>query len=384
MHRNVARDVHSLIKDLKNGGKPLMRPKDRFLAAMKRQPVDRVPLYDFLFQRPLFQELIGRTPDAYNARDAMDLSVAMGLDGVWIPFGCFSGWSPEKLTERVYKDEWGTTFQQDAASWPIDAPIAFPLKGPDDLRHYTPPDPMADGRMDEINTAVAVNTALGDNALAILGGVNGPLTISWFLTGYENICMCLYDDPGFLHSLVDIAVDFAIKAINRMAPAGVDAMILSDDLGASSGGLLRPQQFREIYKPGMKKIIDCIKRHNLPVFLHCCGRVYDYLDDLVEIGVEAYHPVQRTAGMDLAAVKAKYGDKLCLVGNIDSSRTLPFGTPEEIEAETREALRIAAPGYGYILGSDHSLHDGIPVKNIQLMFDVARKYGAYANNDLAA
>jgi uroporphyrinogen decarboxylase len=196
--------------------------------------------------------------------------------------------------------------------------------------------------------------------------------------------MCLYDDPGFLHSLVDIAVDFAIKAINRMAPAGVDAMILSDDLGASSGGLLRPQQFREIYKPGMKKIIDCIKRHNLPVFLHCCGRVYDYLDDLVEIGVEAYHPVQRTAGMDLAAVKAKYGDKLCLVGNIDSSRTLPFGTPEEIEAETREALRIAAPGYGYILGSDHSLHDGIPVKNIQLMFDVARKYGAYANNDLAA
>jgi uroporphyrinogen decarboxylase len=72
------------------------------------------------------------------------------------------------------------------------------------------------------------------------------------------------------------------------------------------------------------------------------------------------------------------------VGNIDSSRTLPFGTPEQIAAETREALRIAAPGSGYILGSDHSLHDGIPVKNIQLMFDVARKYGVYAGRDPAA
>ncbi|MGA2987668.1 MAG: uroporphyrinogen decarboxylase family protein [Terriglobia bacterium] len=90
--------------------------------------------------------------------------------------------------------------------------------------------------------------------------------------------------------------------------------------GYSAQGLLRPQQFKAIYKPGLKKIIDCIKANHLPVFLHCCGRVYDYLDDLVEIGIDAYHPIQRTAGMDLATVKKKYGDRICLVGNIDSSR----------------------------------------------------------------
>jgi len=361
-----------------------MRPKDRFLAALKRQPVDRVPLFDFLFQRPLFRELIGRTPDSYNARDAMDLTVALGLDGVWIPYGCFSGWTPEKLTDRVYKDEWGTTFQQDDAAWPIDAPVGFPLKRREDLRTYVPPDPTAEGRLDEINTAVAMNRDLGEKAVAVLGGVTGPLTVTWFLMGYENLCMKLYDDPEFLEELVEITVDFAVKAINRMAKAGVDAMIVSDDYGASAQGLLRPAQFKAIYKPGLKKIVDSIKANNLPVFLHCCGRVYDYLDDLVEVGFEAYHPVQRTAGMDLATVKKQYGDKLCLVGNIDSSRTLPFGTPEQVEAETLEALRIAAPGFGYILASDHSLHDGIPVKNILRMFDVARKHGAYSNRNLAA
>jgi uroporphyrinogen decarboxylase len=110
-----------------------------------------------------------------------------------------------------------------------------------------------------------------------------------------------------------------------------------------------------------------------------CGRIYDYLDDPVEIGIDACHPVQRTAGMDLATVKKCYGDRICLVGNIDSSRTLPFGTLAPVEAETLEALRAAAPGYGYILASDHSLHDGIPVKNILHMFRVARKYGSYSN-----
>jgi len=354
-----------------------MTPKQRFLLALKRQPVDRVPLFDFLFQRPLFTSLIGRTPDAYNARDAMDLTVTMGLDGVWIPYGCFSGWSPEKVSERAYKDEWGTTFQPDCASWPIDAPIAFPLRTREDLRNYVIPDPLADGRLDHIQTALEMNRALGDEAVAVLGGVTGPLTLAWFLIGYENICLSLYDDRGFLAELAAIAVDFNVKAIDRMAKAGVDAMILSDDYGASSQGLLRLDHFRALYKPALKKTIDRIKSHNLPVLLHCCGRVYDYLDDMVEIGIDAYHPLQRTAGMDLAAVKNKYGNRICLVGNIDSSRTLPFGTPEEIEAETREALRIAAPGYGYILASDHSLHDGIPVKNILHMFEVARQYGTY-------
>jgi uroporphyrinogen decarboxylase len=213
--------------------------------------------------------------------------------------------------------------------------------------------------------------------VAVLGGINGPMTICWFLIGYENICLSLYDDPKFVMEVAEMAVDFDVKAVARMADAGVDAMILADDYGASFKGLLRPDHFKAIFKPALKKIIDCIKGHNLSVFFHCCGHIYEYLDDLVELEIDALHPLQRTAGMDLATVKKEYGHKICIVGNIDSSRTLPYGSPAEVEAETLEALRIAAPGYGYILASDHSLHDGIPVANILHMFDVARRHGAY-------
>jgi hypothetical protein len=239
-----------------------MRPKDRFLAAMLRKPVDRVPLFDFLFQKPLFTQTIGRTPEAYNARDAMDLTVALGLDGVWIPYGCYSGWSPETLSENVYKDEWGTTFEKTEFAWPIDAPIAYPLKSRDDLVGYTPPDPNSEGRLDDIHTAVAMNKALDDKAVAVLGGVGGPLTTAWVLVGYEQMCLSTYDDPGFLERVTQLAVDFGLPAITRMAEAGVDGIVIGDDLGSSAGGLFRPAQFRTLFKPALKKLIDCIKAHD--------------------------------------------------------------------------------------------------------------------------
>ena len=182
-----------------------MTPRERFLAALRRQPVDRVPIYDFLFQRPLFTELIGRTPASFNARDAMDLTVKLGLDGVWIPFGAFAGWTPESLGEHVYKDEWGTTFETNASSWPIDAPIAYPLPNRAALAGYTPPDAGAEGRLTEIETAVAMNRALGENAVAVFGGVGGPLTTTWMLVGYEDICLSLYDDPAFIEEVAQLA-----------------------------------------------------------------------------------------------------------------------------------------------------------------------------------
>jgi uroporphyrinogen decarboxylase len=89
--------------------------------------------------------------------------------------------------------------------------------------------------------------------------------------------------------------------------------------------------------------------------------------------------------MDLRDFKEKYGRRFCIIGNIDCSRTLPFGSPEDVAAEVREAIDIAAPGGGYILASDNSLHDGIPIENIVAMFRVGREYGGsfYEDQGLA-
>ena len=349
-----------------------MKPKERFLTAVNRNIPDRVPMFDFLFQKPMYQVLIGRQPDAYNAIDAVACACALNHDAVWVPFGGFSGYQPKYLSENVYIDEWGTTYQQSFASWPIDAPIAYPIKSRDDLRNYQPPDPTLPGRDIEIQKAVK----LANREIAITGGVTGPFTSAWLMMGYEGISYSIYDDPDLVTDLFRIANEFNKEAARRSVEAGCDAIWVSDDLGDSQRGFLKLDHFRKLLFPYLADLVTYIDRLGVPVLLHSCGHIKDYLDDLTTIPIDAVHPLQRTAGMDLRYVKEKYGKRFCIIGNIDSSRTLPYGTPEDVKREVIESINIAAPGGGYILASDHSLHDGIPVENIQALFKTGMEYGS--------
>jgi uroporphyrinogen decarboxylase len=347
-----------------------MKPRERFLAAVHHQPVDRVPMFDFLFQQPLYQALIGRCPQQYNACDAVECALALGLDAVWVPFGGFSGYRPHVVAENVYIDEWGTTYQTSASSWPIDAPVDTPIKSRADLMAYCPPDPTLPGRDADIRAALEM-----DSSLAITAGVAGPLSTAWLLLGYEQIALALYDDPGLVTDVFRISNDFFKEAARRSVALGVDALWVSEDLGDSTRGFFRLQHFREYFLPYFQDLVEFISNLGVPVLLHSCGHVTAYLPDLAQTRIDAIHPLQRTAGMDLRMVKEQYGQRLCIIGNIDSSRTLPFGTPEQVAAEVREAIEIAAPGSGYVLASDHSLHDGISIENVLAMFRTGLAYG---------
>jgi uroporphyrinogen decarboxylase len=138
---------------------------------------------------------------------------------------------------------------------------------------------------------------------------------------------------------------------------------------------MKASHFRTYYLPYLVELTDYVDSLGVPVLLHCCGHFKTYLPELAQTKISAIHPLQRTANMDLRWVKENYGSRFGIVGNIDSSRTLPFGTPEDVIAEAKEAIEIAAPGGGYILASDHSLHDGIPIENILALRQAGRDYG---------
>jgi len=348
-----------------------MKRRERFMAALSLREPDRVPMFDFLFQQPLYEALIGRRPEAYNGRDAVECALALDHDGVWLPFGSASEYEPKVLAEDVYVDEWGTTYRKNEASWPIDAPVDYPIKDRRDLKTYRAPDPTLPGRDSEIRAAVATD----NNDMAILGGVTGPLTTAWMLMGYEGISYALYDDPGLVSEVLNISNEYHKEAARLCVESGCIGMWVSEDLGDSTRGFFRLEQFRKYFLSPLAELVEYIDRLNVPVLLHSCGHITDYLDDLTQTKIASVHPLQRTAGMSLRDVKKKYGKRLCIIGNIDSSRTLPYGTPADVAAEVRQAIDIAAPGGGYILASDHSLHDGISVENIIELFRVGREYG---------
>ena len=296
---------------------------------------------------------------------------------MWLPFGGFNGFLPKFLDANTYVDEWGTTYRHNDASWPIDAPIDYPIKSRQDLARYRPPDPTLPGRTAELE---AFWEAEHDD-LALTGGVTGPFITCWLLMGYERICYALYDDPDMLVEIFKLSNAFNMEAARRCVEAGCHCAVGLRRPRRQFARVLKLEHFRDLYLPYLAELVGYVDSLGAPALLHSCGHFTDYLPDLAQTKIAAIHPLQRTAGMDLGWVKEHYGKRFCIIGNIDSSRTLPFGTPADVAAEVREAIDIAAPGGGYVSASDHSLHDGIPLENIRTMFRVGREYGGRCRVD---
>jgi uroporphyrinogen-III decarboxylase len=83
------------------------------------------------------------------------------------------------------------------------------------------------------------------------------------------------------------------------------------------------------------------------------------------------------ATMDLLTVKQKYNGRICPIGNVNNKTTMVTGTPDDVIKETIECLKIGAPGGGYILSTDHSLHDDIPLENAMALIETVHKFGKY-------
>lgn len=350
-----------------------MKPKQRFLVALKNKQPDKVPIFDFLFSRPLYEHVIGRRPETYNAFDVVECTLTLGLDAAYVIPGGNEGLQPRLIDQDTYIEEWGVTMRKDPHAWPLDAPVDYPMKSKEDWKNYTPPDPRAKGRLKELE--IAIKKAEG--RIAIIAGVGSIFTRAWLLTGMEYFSLALYDDPDFIQALLNMCTNYGIQLGKRLITAGVDAILIPDDFGHKTGSFMSPFQFRNFIFSYLQKEVHAFKKLGIPVLLHTCGNVNSILDQLVESGVDGYNPVQRTAGMDLKRVKDKYGKRISLCGNVDATITLPYGTEEEVEEEVKECLRVGASGEGYILASDHSFHEGIPVRNILKMIETAKRYGEY-------
>jgi uroporphyrinogen-III decarboxylase len=221
-----------------------MKRKERFLAALGRKQPDRVPMFDFLFQQPLYEALIGRRPDTYNARDVVECALALDHDAVWLRSVNPEGWEPEYLAPDTYVDEWGTIFRHTDASWPYDSPIDYPIRTHEDLVQYRWPDPTLPGRVDDVKNFWKTQ----HDDLALTAGVTGPFTKAWFLMGYERICLALYDDPSMLEEIFRLSNEYFKEIVRRLIAAGCDAIWIQEDLGDNTRGFMKLNHFRAWFK----------------------------------------------------------------------------------------------------------------------------------------
>jgi len=351
-----------------------MTSKERIYSVLHHHIPDRVPINEFLYSRKLYKDVIGRWPIFYNAEDVFDCAYNLGLDMGVIPIGGFAGISDKEENKETFVDEWGITYRKKEVAWPGDAPINFPLRNREDLKNYTFPDINARDRLTQIKIALK---KAKEYKMAVFGSIRGPFTQTWLLFGFTNFSLMLYEDPKLIDMVVEKVTDFYIAAGLKLAEAGVDAVLFADDYGGEEAPLISPQHFARFIWPQLERLVKTIKSTNVPVFMHSDGNIMTLLPELVKTGIVGYHPMQRHANMDISQVKRKYGDKLVLMGNVDNEVLLARGTTDEVIEQSKECIRIAAPGGNYIFGSDHSVHDDIPLENIYAMIETGKKYGEY-------
>jgi uroporphyrinogen-III decarboxylase len=152
-------------------------------------------------------------------------------------------------------------------------------------------------------------------------------------------------------------------------------MYIWGDVAYVKGMLFGAPRWRQLFKPHVKSLIDLFHRHNLMIIYHGCGNARDIFDDLVELGLDAYNPLEAKAGLDVVELKGKYAGKLAFVGNIDA-RVLEKGDPQSIRQMVRHKLQ-AARGGGWVFQSDHSVPADVKPESYELALETLRELGNY-------
>ena len=213
--------------------------------------------------------------------------------------------------------------------------------------------------------------AFGDIALVPVPWAKNPKGIRDVEEWYISTAM----RRDYVYKIFEKQCEIGLKNIEKLAKAVGDKVqvvfVSGTDFGTQRGPFISPQAYRDLYKPFQKAINDRIhKLTSWKIFIHSCGGIYPLIPDLIDAGFDVLNPVQCSAeGMDPRQLKNEFGNQLVFWGGgVDTQKTLPFGTPEEVYKEVRERIDIFAANSGYVFNSIHNIQSDVPTRNILAMF----------------
>ena len=186
-------------------------------------------------------------------------------------------------------------------------------------------------------------------------------------------------NPQFIHEVMSEYTKVNLEIAKRLCEAGVDIIRYADDLGMKGRSIFSLKQFREFILPYYKKIYQECKKGGAFVVQHSCGYIDKLLPDMVDAGLNGIQALEPAAGVDLAHLKESLGDKVALLGGMDSSRILSFGTPKDVEEDVKKCLKAAGKGGGYFAGPSHNILN-VPWENVVALRDAMLKYRKYPLN----
>ncbi len=182
---------------------------------------------------------------------------------------------------------------------------------------------------------------------------------------------------GFLKGLIDRIFSIMEEVFKAVMDAGFDVCTPADDTAYKNRVMIDPKLWEDLIVPGYTRINNIIHKRGGFSFWHSDGYTEPYFEGLIKAGFNGVQSLEPIAGMDLGVLKQKYGSRICLIGNIDCSQLLPFGTEQEVIESVKKCIKDAGQGGGYILGPATDLITSINPRNVMTMLKALEKYGKY-------
>ena len=357
-----------------------MTPRERILATLDRRPVDRLPVD--LWHTPE----IGAALRAHcGVATDLDVYRALKLDKiVWVFMdyrtdvgeraGAQSGAGAESGGSRTM---WGVPLKDveaGAAHYAEfgEAPLAgFDTAASLDDYAWWP----AVDRFDYDGAVAKAREAAGE--FAVIGPWVSFFEIYCQMRGLEQSMMDLALDPDYVDAVLDRIEAIQTEMMKRFfvrAKGALDLVFISDDIAGQTNLIMSPEMWARHLQPRMRRWCDLVHAHGLRVFYHTDGAARQLLRPIVDCGIDVLNPIQHACpGMDLAELKAEFGREVIFHGAVDNQSVLPFGSPDDVRAETRRCLETLGAGReGFICCSCHNVQAGTPVANVLAMIETVQ------------
>ena len=262
---------------------------------------------------------------------------------------------------RLERDYLGRTVKLCKGTATIPLPLDFPVKTMDDWLRLKPLYAFDDCRIDQFAMERA-KAGQADGSL-IRCEIPGGWDTARELMGEEAACLAYYSQPELMHDILETLRDTSVQVLGRVTEqVTIDQLFVHEDMAGKSGPLIGPLQVREFVAPYYRACWEVVSNRGTRLFNQDSdGNMLPVIDAFFECGVNVMHPFEPAAGMDIVAIRRRYGNRLAVLGGID--KHVLRQSKADIDRELEYKMQPLMQSGGTVFGLDHRIPNGTPLEN---------------------
>ena len=271
----------------------------------------------------------------------------------------------------ISRDSWGRTVKLIKGTATLPLPISYPVKTMDDWLKIKHMFEFHESRID--HKMIEQAKMLQKNGSMVIASIPGGYDYPRELMGEESTCLCYYDDPELMQDIMNTLSDTSFRVLEEISSLiTVDCLFVHEDMAGKGGPMIGPSMIKEYIHPYYRRIWDLLSSRGTRLFAQDSdGDMNPVLDVFAEAGVNIFFPCEPAAGMDIVAIRKKYGKAFAMLGGIDKHvlRKSKDDIRKELEYKLQESMR----GGGMCFSLDHRIPNGTPLENYRYYVKTAQE-----------